>query len=86
MVNSFMPAAPGISTSGPFNAPPADAAGIGGTSCRNGNCDDNDNDDNGASTLIEAPATTLDGSQALKRHDFPDGGGSSGAEAFRRTD
>jgi len=43
--------------------------------------------ENGASTLIEVPEKqTPDGSHTLKRHDFPDGGGSGGAEAFRRQD
>ncbi|MDB5964185.1 MAG: hypothetical protein JWQ72_685 [Polaromonas sp.] len=39
-------------------------------------------DGNSASTLIEAPVPARHGK--LQRHDFPDGGGSGGAEAFRR--
>ena len=38
--------------------------------------------DNSASTLIEAPVKAGDGK--LQRHEFPEGGGSGGAEAFRR--
>ena len=45
---------------------------------------------NTASTLIESPVPPEErdakGAQGLKRHDFPDGGGSGGAEAFRRKD
>jgi hypothetical protein len=37
---------------------------------------------NSASGLIEAPLKP--GGSKLKQHDFPDGGGSGGAEAFRR--
>jgi hypothetical protein len=43
-----------------------------------------DHGENSASTIVEAP-------QAVKKkgpldpHDFPDGGGSGGAEAFRRS-
>lgn len=44
--------------------------------------DNSDRGENDASTLIEAPVTT--GAEPLKRHDFPEGGGSGGAEAFRR--
>ena len=42
-----------------------------------------DHGDNSASTIVEAPqgARTKD---PLDPHDFPDGGGSGGAEAFRR--
>ncbi|MES2283060.1 MAG: hypothetical protein V4542_16715 [Pseudomonadota bacterium] len=40
-----------------------------------------DDPDNSASTLIESPVTTGDHS---KKHDFPEGGGSGGAEAYRR--
>ncbi|RYX98054.1 MAG: hypothetical protein EOO28_00485 [Comamonadaceae bacterium] len=49
-----------------------------------------DESDNGASLLIESPVT-YPGQHAgepkapPKRHDFPDGGGSGGAEAFRRS-
>ncbi|MDO9405868.1 MAG: hypothetical protein Q7T87_17700 [Polaromonas sp.] len=49
-----------------------------------------DESDNGASLLIEAPVSPAQAQQAAqdgkqpKRHDFPDGGGSGGAEAFRR--
>lgn len=43
--------------------------------------------DNSASTLIESPVQPgQEGAAALKRHEFPDGGGSGGAEAFRRRD
>ena len=41
--------------------------------------------DNSASTLIEAPVSP-DDQKGLKRHDFPEGGGSGGAEAYRRKD
>ena len=41
-----------------------------------------DTDDTSASTLIEAPVQP--GSAKARKHDFPDGGGSGGAEAFRR--
>ena len=45
---------------------------------------------NTASTLIESPVPPEErgaqGEKGLKRHDFPDGGGSGGAEAFRRKD
>lgn len=38
--------------------------------------------ENSASTLIEVPLRPGDGK--LEHHDFADGGGSGGAEAFRR--
>lgn len=38
--------------------------------------------ENSASTLIEAPQGRR--KDPLDAHDFPDGGGSGGAEAFRR--
>ena len=41
-----------------------------------------DHGENSASTLIEAPMKTR---RRLDPHDFPDGGGSGGAEAFRRS-
>ena len=45
---------------------------------------------NTASTLIESPVPAdeqgVKGAKGLKRHDFPEGGGSGGAEAFRRKD
>jgi len=41
-------------------------------------------DGNDASTLIENPVKPGEGG-ALKQHSFPDGGGSGGAESFRRT-
>jgi hypothetical protein len=47
---------------------------------------DDEADGNDASTLIEnpvKPAKPGEGSK-LKQHSFPDGGGSGGAEAFRR--
>ncbi|MES1980644.1 MAG: hypothetical protein V4451_21590 [Pseudomonadota bacterium] len=40
-----------------------------------------DDPDNSASTLIESPLQPGDTS---KKHDFPEGGGSGGAEAWRR--
>lgn len=45
-------------------------------------------DDNGSSNLIESPVKPGREADkpALQRHDFPDGGGSGGAEAFRRRD
>lgn len=44
-------------------------------------------EDNGSSNLIEAPVMPRSGGNARrKRHDFPDGGGSGGAEAFQRRD
>lgn len=43
---------------------------------------------NTASTVIEAPVPPEErgeaGARQLKRHDFAEGGGSGGAEAFRR--
>lgn len=39
-----------------------------------------DDPDNSASTLIESPVQPGD---ASKKHDFPEGGGSGGAEAYR---
>lgn len=42
-----------------------------------------DHGENSASTLIEAPQGP--GRNRLDPHDFPDGGGSGGAEAFRRS-
>lgn len=39
-------------------------------------------DDNSASTLIESPVQP--GGSKLVQHDFADGGGSGGAEAYRR--
>lgn len=42
-----------------------------------------DHGENSASTIIEAPQRV--GRRRLDAHDFPDGGGSGGAEAFRRT-
>ena len=47
---------------------------------------DDEADGNDASTLIEMPvkpATPGEGGK-LRQHSFPDGGGSGGAEAFRR--
>ena len=44
---------------------------------------DDEADGNDASTLIEKPMKPGEGSK-LKQHSFPDGGGSGGAEAFRR--
>lgn len=41
-----------------------------------------DHGESSASTLIEAP---LKRKNPLDAHNFPDGGGSGGAEAFRRT-
>ena len=41
-----------------------------------------DHGENSASTLIEAPMKTR---RRLDPHDLPDGGGSGGAEAFRRS-
>ena len=41
-----------------------------------------DHGENSASTIIEAPQKR--GRNPLDPHDFPDGGGSGGAEAFRR--
>ncbi|TFZ08118.1 hypothetical protein [Ramlibacter humi] len=42
-----------------------------------------DHGENTASTLIEAPMKPR--RSRLEAHDFPDGGGSGGAEAFRRS-
>jgi hypothetical protein len=42
-----------------------------------------DHGENSASTIIEAPQKLL--RRRLQAHDFPDGGGSGGAEAFRRS-
>lgn len=42
-----------------------------------------DHGDNSASTLVEAPAGAIR-KGPLDPHDFPDGGGSGGAEAFSR--
>jgi hypothetical protein len=42
-----------------------------------------DHGENSSSTIIEAPQPRK--RDALQGHDFPDGGGSGGAEAFRRT-
>lgn len=41
-----------------------------------------DHGDNSSSTLVEAPLQPRKG--RLDAHDFPDGGGSGGAEAFSR--
>jgi hypothetical protein len=41
-----------------------------------------DHGENSASTIVEAPMTKKKG--RLDAHDFPDGGGSGGAEAFSR--
>lgn len=41
-----------------------------------------DHGENSASTLVEAPQARRRG--PLDPHDFPDGGGSGGAEAFSR--
>lgn len=41
-----------------------------------------DHGENSASTIIEAPVKPR--RPRLEAHDFPDGGGSGGAEAFRR--
>ncbi|AYQ29254.1 MULTISPECIES: hypothetical protein [unclassified Polaromonas] len=47
---------------------------------------DDEADGNDASTLIENPVKPPQPGEAskLKQHTFPDGGGSGGAEAFRR--
>jgi hypothetical protein len=42
-----------------------------------------DHGDNSASTIVEAPQGVRT-KNPLDPHDFPDGGGSGGAEAFRR--
>lgn len=44
---------------------------------------DADNTDNSSSTLIEAPVKTGK-KNPLDQHEFADGGGGGGAEAFRR--
>lgn len=44
-----------------------------------------DHGENSASTIVEAPQLPGKKKGALDPHDFPDGGGSGGAEAFRRT-
>ncbi|GAB3483236.1 hypothetical protein [Polaromonas eurypsychrophila] len=44
---------------------------------------DTDNTDNSASTLIEAPVKP-GRKNPLDQHEFTDGGGGGGAEAFRR--
>ncbi|WP_395057620.1 hypothetical protein [Polaromonas sp.] len=44
---------------------------------------DTDNTDNSASTLIEAPVEPGQ-KNPLDQHEFADGGGGGGAEAFRR--
>ena len=41
-----------------------------------------DHGENSASTIVEAPLVPKKG--RLDSHDFPDGGGSGGAEAFSR--
>jgi hypothetical protein len=41
-----------------------------------------DHGENSASTIVEAPLSPRKG--RLDAHDFPDGGGSGGAEAFSR--
>jgi len=41
-----------------------------------------DHGENSASTIVEAPQRRR---HPLDAHDFPDGGGSGGAEAFRRS-
>jgi len=47
---------------------------------------DDEADGNDASTLIENPVKPAKPGEGgkLKQHSFPDGGGSGGAEAFRR--
>lgn len=42
-----------------------------------------DHGENSASTIVEAPQNAR-GKGPLDPHDFPDGGGSGGAEAFSR--
>ena len=45
-----------------------------------------DHGENSASTIVEAPQVPGKKRKGpLDPHDFPDGGGSGGAEAFRRT-
>jgi hypothetical protein len=43
-----------------------------------------DHGENSASTIVEAPLAARKGKRPLDPHDFPDGGGSGGAEAFSR--
>jgi hypothetical protein len=43
-----------------------------------------DHGENSASTIVEAPQGART-KKKLDAHDFPDGGGSGGAEAFRRS-
>ena len=43
-----------------------------------------DHGENSASTIVEAPQGAGRKKGPLDPHDFPDGGGSGGAEAFRR--
>ena len=43
-----------------------------------------DHGENSASTIVEAPQGAKKRKGPLDPHDFPDGGGSGGAEAFRR--
>jgi len=45
---------------------------------------DTDSTDNSASTLIEAPVQAGRKKSPLDQHEFADGGGGGGAEAFRR--
>jgi hypothetical protein len=44
-----------------------------------------DHGENSSSTIIEAPQAGKRKKGPLDPHDFPDGGGSGGAEAFRRS-
>ena len=44
-----------------------------------------DHGENSASTIVEAPQGARTKKKKLDAHDFPDGGGSGGAEAFRRS-
>jgi len=44
-----------------------------------------DHGENSSSTLVEAPQRPARRKTPLDPHDFPDGGGSGGAESFRRT-
>ena len=44
-----------------------------------------DHGDSSASTLVESPQGGKRRKGPLDPHDFPDGGGSGGAEAFRRS-
>jgi hypothetical protein len=62
------PGSPESSTAVAAKTPPADGGA--------------DGEMNSASGLIEAPLKP--GGGKLRQHDFPDGGGSGGAEAFRR--